>query len=85
MPIIQYNPEIAKMTYGLFICSECNSQFYGGGEALHNAECKSRGYSNCIYCFGNKETWKLVFHLPYLPTNDIIEQAKQNPEQNIQY
>jgi hypothetical protein len=43
MPIIQYNPEIAKMTYGLFICSECNSQFYGGGEALHNTtECKSR-------------------------------------------
>lgn len=34
---------------------DCGSEFFGGGEALHNPGCPIKDYEGCIYNFGPKE------------------------------
>ena len=86
MPFIQYNPENKTQTHGTYFCPECKSDFYGGGEAIHNKECTGyKSYEKCIYIFGDKESWKLAFDLSYLPSDEIIKQATESPLQIIEY
>ena len=84
MPAISYQPDICKMSYGLFKCKNCKAGFYGGGEALHNSSCEKSGYESTYYCFGDNESWKLCFHIS-APCQEIIDIAKSNPNEIIEY
>jgi NAD-dependent SIR2 family protein deacetylase len=51
---IEYNSSL-ESTHGHWRCTECNSKFYGGGEALHRQNCSQKGYESCNYCYGDAE------------------------------
>lgn len=54
--------------YGYWTCDSCPADFYGGGEALHHADCpvKDTGYKSCMYHFGPKEA-TIVLDLGFSP------------------
>lgn len=41
--------------YGTWVCPECHSHFYGGGEAIHESGCSRSGYSGLIYKYTTSE------------------------------
>lgn len=48
---LRYNPE-HPISYGYYHCETCDSEFYGGGRALHADGCPEEGYKGCVYVFG---------------------------------
>lgn len=83
MLAISYQPDKCKMSYGLYKCQKCNSEFYGGGIAIHKHTCDSVGYKDTCYCFGDNETWKLCLDIP-IPSKKIIDVAINAPYQVIE-
>lgn len=55
-----YDPENATMSYGFYVCLACESEFYGGGHALHYKGCSETGYENCEYHFGDKQVSEVL-------------------------
>lgn len=47
--------ESVEVSYGLWICPTCKSEFYGGGPAIHNSNCTEAGYEKCEFHFGPKQ------------------------------
>jgi len=43
------------LSYGYYVCTECDSHFFGGGKALHKSTCRQKGYDSCVYYYGDKE------------------------------
>jgi len=48
---VEFDQE-ATYSVGHWKCPTCNSQFYGGGPALHDKGCSEDGYENCILVLG---------------------------------
>ncbi len=53
MLIIIFDPK-STVSYPLFRCPTCQSEFYGGGPALHGKLCPERGYGKCHTLVGLK-------------------------------
>jgi hypothetical protein len=68
-----YDPTKATVSYGFYVCPECQSSFYGGGQALHNSGCSQIGYSNCHLHFGDKHV------------EMVLETSKRNGEDGEWY
>lgn len=58
---LKYDPK-EDLSYGLFHCPECDSSFYGGGNALHRKGCSQTDYANCEYIIGPKVVQKVKEH-----------------------
>jgi len=43
---------LVDVSYGLWVCPTCKSEFYGGGPAIHERECTETGYGGCEFHFG---------------------------------
>ncbi len=56
-----------EVSYGYFACESCGSKFYVGGDALHNKNCPTPGYTNAlIWHYGpNNEDrdWQRIYGL----------------------
>lgn len=51
---IEYRDDDSIPSYGMYRCRSCESEFYGGGPALHNKGCKTPGYDNVVFVCGPK-------------------------------
>ena len=47
-----YDPEV-KVSHGLWVCPECDAEFYGGGKAMHNKGCSIPGYVGLEFHFSD--------------------------------
>lgn len=50
---VLYSPD-SDLSYGCYHCQECDSSFYGGGEALHRKSCSNQSYEGLDYIIGLK-------------------------------
>jgi len=54
--IVVFDPEVT-VGYGLWVCPECKSKFYGGGRPMHNEGCSKDAepmYAGLEFHFGMK-------------------------------
>lgn len=59
-PKLVYDPERATVSYGFYVCPECEASFYGGGKALHKAGCSNNDYASCEYHFGDAQVKDVI-------------------------
>lgn len=82
--------------YGYWNCPECDSTFFGGGDAIHGIDCPRSGYGGLIYYYTPAElsAWKeklpkhgYVVHLPFSPdalSDHFLKEAIINGDVSIQ-
>lgn len=54
--------ESVRVSYGLWVCRTCGSEFYGGGGAMHNKGCasESKGYTDCEFHFNLAQVFDIL-------------------------
>jgi len=51
MPKLEFDPNY-ELSYGMWRCPECKSEFFPGLTALHNRDCSQSDLSGCILVIG---------------------------------